>query len=180
LNSTLKREQPKVINNYLFGPVVGKGSFGTVKECWSCANAERLAVKIYSLAKPNKGGCLPIVVKAQDLNTCERVHSILNLSACLHHPNVIGVRECLIDESRNKIYCVMDEFCPVSLAKFGKVPKGRNDSQLLLKCIFYQFILGLEYLHNVGVVHKDLKPANVMLSSLGMVKIVDFDVSEVS
>lgn len=168
-----------MINNYLFGPVAGKGSFGTVKECWNCTNAERLAVKIYSLSKATKGGCLVVLAKAQDLNTQERVVEILNLAASLHHINVIGVRECFHDESRGKIYCVMDEFCPVSLAELGQVPKDRRNSKLLLKSIFYQLILGLEYLHNVGVVHKDLKPANVMLSSLGVVKIVDFDVSEV-
>lgn len=44
--------------------------------------------------------------------------------------------------------------------------------------IFYQIILGLEYLHGKHIVHKDIKPENILLTEQGIVKIIDFDVSE--
>ena len=43
-----------------------------------------------------------------------------------------------------------------------------------LKCIFKQILTGLDHLHSNGVVHRDFKPANILLTSQGVIKIIDF------
>lgn len=52
---------------------------------------------------------------------------------------------------------------------------------LVLSCSYFvQLIEGLEYLHGHWVVHKDIKPGNLLLTSDNTVKIADFGVAEVS
>ncbi|OMH85031.1 Nitrogen permease reactivator protein [Zancudomyces culisetae] len=63
------------------------------------------------------------------------------------------------------------EYCPYDLFKFVAIGDLALDESL---CLFKQLCRGVEYIHNLGIAHRDLKLENVLLSEEGIVKLIDF------
>ncbi|CZT05391.1 related to calcium/calmodulin dependent protein kinase C [Rhynchosporium graminicola] len=96
----------------------------------------------------------------------------------LNHPNLVSLIEVLDDPEEDSLYMVLE------MCKKGVVMKvGLNeqaDPYDPEKCRhwFRDMVLGIEYLHAQGVVHRDIKPDNLLLTDDDILKIVDFGVSE--
>ncbi|KAG0053377.1 hypothetical protein BGZ90_006247, partial [Linnemannia elongata] len=97
----------------------------------------------------------------------------------LHHPNIVKLYEVLDVSAEDSMYMVF-EYCekgvlmPVSLTE--KYENVFSDAEC--RDVFQQMILGIEYLHEHDIIHRDIKPDNLLRSGDGTVKIVDFGVSE--
>lgn len=100
------------------------------------------------------------------------------MGSCEHH-HVAAVSD--LDADRERPFMVM-EYLGMNLG----VLIGERDRQEsatrpvpLFRALDFvrQMLDGLEYLHDHGIVHLDIKPANVMLDSLGTIKIIDFGLS---
>lgn len=95
----------------------------------------------------------------------------------LDHPNVVRLWEVLDDPDQDSLFMVFD------LCENGSIIdirlSGRTEPlpEELCRKYFSQLILGIEYLHESGVIHRDIKPENLLLSRDNTLKIVDFGVS---
>lgn len=99
------------------------------------------------------------------------------LLARLNHPNIVSFWESF--NSPGSLYIVMEYADGGDLDKFIKKRNGRLMSESEVLQLFVQISLGLKHVHDRKILHRDLKPQNVFLTSGGLVKLGDFGVSRV-
>ncbi|KAI9229585.1 MAG: kinase-like domain-containing protein [Piptocephalis tieghemiana] len=112
------------------------------------------------------------------------------IASALHHENVIETLDMIFEGP--KVYTIM-EYCPHDLYHLLSHPAGPTSgsssssstapgggpSHAALQCYWKQLVRGVKYLHEAGLVHRDLKLENVVVSPTGRVKIIDFGSAEV-
>ncbi len=146
----LEKSHGKPSDWYRVKKTIGQGSFGIVQLVEDKRAANRYSVmKTISKAKSN----LSIEVLEQEIRNMQR----------LDHPNVIKLLE-YFDDAQN-IYIVMENADGGELLKVieDNYKNGRYVNERWAMEIFKQVLEALIYCHSHGVMHKDLKPENIML-----------------
>ena len=139
---------------------LGEGSFGSV---WKARdnNLDRwVAVKI-----PRR--------QQLDGEEAERFLREATAAAQLKHPNIVSVHE--VGREENRLYIVSDYVQGVSLDEWltDKTPSDRAAAELCKKVAD-----ALEHAHQRGVIHRDVKPSNIMLDLDGQPHIMDFGLAK--
>ncbi|XP_025716975.1 serine/threonine-protein kinase STK11 isoform X1 [Callorhinus ursinus] len=161
-----RRKRAKLIGKYLMGDLLGEGSYGKVKEVLDSETLCRRAVKILKKKKLRR---IP--------NGEANVKKEIQLLRRLRHKNVIQLVDVLYNEEKQKMYMVM-EYCVCGMQEMlDSVPEKRFPV-CQAHGYFCQLVDGLEYLHSQGIVHKDIKPGNLLLTTSGTLKISDLGVAE--
>jgi len=88
----------------------------------------------------------------------------------LSHENVVELKDCV--QADGKLYLVF-EFLDKDLKKYMESTSGLL-SPLLVKSYLFQCCRGLAFCHARGVMHRDLKPQNLLVSRDGRLKLADF------
>ncbi|ETO18682.1 hypothetical protein RFI_18577, partial [Reticulomyxa filosa] len=85
-------------------------------------------------------------------------------------PNIIHLKHCLKD-SRTDLYCLVFEI--LKAKEFKALLQGINDKDL--RCYLYEMLRGLDYAHSQGIMHRDVKPQNILIDdSTKTVRIIDW------
>lgn len=95
--------------------------------------------------------------------------------AMLSHPNIVQVFDVSASESAN--YIVMELIDGISLKQYMEIKGILNWKETLHFAT--QIAKGLEHAHSRGIVHRDIKPHNVMVLKNGSVKVMDFGIAQV-
>ncbi len=119
-------------------------------------------------------GLLPGADKT-DLARAERE---ARLSARLHHPHVVSVFDVVVDEENDARWLVMEYVDGVDLGRLvqERGPLSPADASPLLR----QAADALLAAHQAGIVHRDVKPSNILLDRSGQVKLTDFGIARVT
>lgn len=154
----------KRLNQYLLVHPIGQGSFAKVYKGFDPIKKQNFAIKRFKLKELQ---CIE-----SGLSQLEREISLMRL---LKHPNVIKLYEVLFVENKENVYIVLDYADCGSLDRFIE-RSGFEFTDDMIRSIYYQILQALLYLHGRGIVHQDIKPSNILLTSHGAVFLSDFGV----
>lgn len=147
--------------------VLGKGASAVIRLCCPVNSDKKYAVKEFR--KRRKDETQKEYVKKLIAEFC--------ISSSLDHENIIKTVDLIQDEKKK--WCVVMEYAAGG-DLYARIHSGTLSDPQEIGCYFKQLLLGVEYLHSMGVAHRDLKPENLLLDNSGRnLRITDFGVSEV-
>ena len=169
-----------VLREWRIEEVLGVGGFGIVYKAQGIYFNELVAIKEYfpsSISERDaEDTVVPIDSDAEEVHALglkkfvEEAKLLWNLSTPTRHPNIVSVRSLF--EIHGTAYMVMDFEDGVSLSRMLK--QGRRFNERSLWNILKPISEGLERAHRVGVLHRDIKPPNILINEDNRPVLIDF------
>jgi serine/threonine-protein kinase len=147
----------QIIGKYKILKTIGSGGFGTVYLAEDTWIDKKVALKV-----PHKQGV--------DFGELLREPRLL---ASLGHPNIVGI---LTAEKQENVFFIVMEFVPGETLESIIARTGALDLGLALDYTC-QICNAVDHAHRQNVLHRDLRPSNVLVTDGGLVKVADFGTS---
>ena len=165
--STVIEQQPNKAENikspiqYIKGKLLGKGGFAEVYELANPATKESFACKIIDKRSLLKG------------RSKQKLMNEIKIQQSLNHLNTLKIFKHFEDESN---FYILLELCPnESLSVLLR--RRKRLIELEVQCYLLQVLSAIKYIHEHGVIHRDIKLGNILLSSKMEIKLADFGLS---
>jgi serine/threonine-protein kinase len=157
---------PARLGKYEIRGTLGRGAMGIVYDGWDPAIGRRVAIKTVPLLDQSDPDAMAGL---------QRFKREAQAAGRLSHPNIVGVYD--YGETDTAAYIVMEFVEGQSLKE--RLDAGERFSPSETVRILSQMLAGLQFSHDAGVIHRDIKPGNVMLARDGRVKLADFGIARI-
>jgi eukaryotic-like serine/threonine-protein kinase len=147
----------QLIGKYKILSTIGSGGFGTVYLAEDTWIDKKVALKV-----PHK--------QAAEFGDLLREARLL---AALNHPNIVGI---LTAEKQDNVFFIVMEFVPGDTLEAIIASDGALETARALD-FTCQICNAVDHAHRQGVLHRDLRPSNVLVMDSGMIKVADFGTS---
>jgi eukaryotic-like serine/threonine-protein kinase len=147
---------------YELGTLLGRGGMADVYRATDTTLGREVAVKLLRDRTPDPVDRARIVDEAQTL-------------ARLNHPNLVTILDAGVSDERP--FLVLELVNGTSLSVALKAAGGRGLGPERMALIGAQIAAGLAHCHAAGIVHRDVKPGNILLDDAGRALLTDFGIS---
>lgn len=145
--------------------MIGKGSSSTVYKSIQLSDLSIVGEKVIAGRTKEKRIALTREIESLRKNLADKCPYIVKFISCFHNTQAASVSVCLEHMDLGSLQDVIDS--------------GGIKNEYVLCAIAKQVLAGLHYLHDTkNIIHRDMKPANVLINSIGMIKISDFGLSK--
>lgn len=153
------------INQYLLQEEIGCGSYGKVFKGYDTRLVRVVAIKLIALSKEKK----------DEENNRNEINGLkeARVLARINHPHIVTIHEIFQFNGHN--YLVMEFVQGKTLTQYSK-DKSRQLSEIIT--LASKIINALNCAHQLGIIHGDLKPDNIMITTDGEPKLIDFGLSQ--
>ena len=147
------------VGKYVLHEALGAGAFSCVYRATKDNDTISYALKVILKSTLNHDG------------DAERLQREIDTMAFLHHPNIVALHDFFSDEKN--FYLALDYCKGGDLAEYLIKNNGPLREQQAAN-IFQQIVSAINYIHQNGVAHRDLKPQNILITLWPNIKISDF------
>ena len=152
-----------ILNRYKVLSELGQGGMGVVYKCFDETAGIEIALK-----------ALPPELSHNTLEM-EDIKENFQLIHNLHHPNIAASNNLEKDNANGNYYLIMESCEGEDLRRWIKRKRKENSLNInAISNVIRQIADALDYAHAQNIVHRDIKPGNIMIDPSGNVKILDF------
>ena len=160
-------QYPQRVGKYHIRGVLGAGAMATVYQAYDPVIERTLAIKVVDKSRLHSSESVAIL---------SRFAIEARAAGRLQHPNIVAVYDS--GEQGDLVYLVMECVFGRPLTAFLQAEDFRGEPDKVCE-IIVQVLSALGYSHGQGVIHRDVKPANLMVSREGVIKVADFGVARI-
>ncbi|KAL7245107.1 hypothetical protein ACSBR2_000444 [Camellia fascicularis] len=165
-HNIMERQDVSTIKSkWIKGKLIGRGTYGSVYEAINSETGAMCAMKEVDVIgdDPKSSECV------------KQLEQEIKVLQHLKHPNIVRYYGCEVLEER---FCIYLQYVhPGSINKYV-----RDHCGAVTECVVRNFtrhiLLGLAYLHSTKTIHRDIKGANLLVDSSGVVKLADFGLAK--
>ena len=136
--------------------VVGEGAYGIVYKCKNKETNKFVAIKKFK--------------EVEDELVQKTMKRELKMLQSLRHPNIVDFQEAFIH--KNKLFLVFEYVEKNLLELLETSPEGLDPK--LIRSFAFQMCKAINYLHSKNILHRDVKPENLLITENNELKLCDF------